>query len=100
MFMEGEIAEGGGDFTVVSFMLVLLESTVLLLVESVTITSDCANAVDMTKSTKNGNFLYILIPCIDFVFRMGYTIIYDKNVLYNILNNIKRKKHGTKLYDI
>ena len=34
------MAEGGGDFTVVSLIVVLLESTVLLLVESVTITSD------------------------------------------------------------
>jgi hypothetical protein len=99
--MDGDMADGGGDFTVVSFILELLESTVLLLVESVTITSDCAKANDdMTKSTISGNFLCILISYVDFVFRMSYNIIYDKNVLYIILNIIKRKNHGTQLYDI
>jgi hypothetical protein len=39
---DGDIAVAGGDFTVVSLTDVLLELTVLLLVESVTITSDWA----------------------------------------------------------
>lgn len=73
--MEGETAEFGGVLTVVSLTLVLLLSTVLELVvvlvlrdvESVVMTSDCANDnVDMTKSNKNVDvfnipvFLYAL----------------------------------------
>jgi hypothetical protein len=55
--IAGAIADGGGDFTVVS----LIEFDVLLDVESVTIGSACALAhvKNITKSTIIGNFLNI-----------------------------------------
>jgi hypothetical protein len=68
--MLGEIADGGGDFTVVSLMLVLVlfELTVLLLVESVTITSVCATAnEDITKSSV-ANFFVMVISYVHSIF--------------------------------
>jgi len=58
---DGDIAEGGGDFTVVSFTEELVEFTVLLLVESVMIGSVCAELnEDITKSSTKANFLIIV----------------------------------------
>jgi hypothetical protein len=57
---EGEIAEAGGDLTVVSLTLLEFVVTVLVLFESVTITSDWAKLnEEITKRTKKVNFLYI-----------------------------------------
>lgn len=76
VFIDGDIAELGGVLMVLSLMLVEVESTTLALelmlvlmfvfvlvlrvVESVVITSVCAEAnVDITKSTRNVVFLII-----------------------------------------
>jgi hypothetical protein len=57
--IAGATAVGGGDLTVV--VLFDVDSVVLREVESVTIGSAIANCVNMTKSTKTGNFLNISI---------------------------------------
>jgi len=68
MFILGEIADAGGDLTVVSLMLVLLVSTELLEVESVTITSVCATAnEDITKSS-DANFFVMMTSYVHFIY--------------------------------
>ena len=62
--MDGEIAEGGGDFTVVSLILFVVLLTVLRLVESVVITSDCAKATELITKNSNITFLNMLTSLI------------------------------------
>jgi hypothetical protein len=70
--IEGDIADGGGDLTVVS--LVEFEVTVLLEVESVTIGCAIARDVVITKSTAAVIFLNVIFYllfyfcCLIFVF--------------------------------
>jgi len=77
---EGEIADAGGDLTVVSFTLLEFVVTVLLLLESVTITSDCATAnEDITKSSRNANF-----------FVMGPPIFYDLFIIRKVFSMLDK----------
>ncbi len=57
MFIEGEIADGGGDFRVVTES--EYEFTVLLVVESVTIVSAFAATKHINDKTTKMNFLFI-----------------------------------------
>src|SRR6056300_1783169 len=60
----GEIAEGGGDFTVV--VISPFEVIVLLVVESVSITSAYAT-LDTNNAENNTNHLYIVSPKIIYI---------------------------------
>jgi hypothetical protein len=77
--MPGEIADGGGDFTVVSAL--LFEFTELLLVLSVTI--GCALASVQVKAIIATNAIFnflIFLPHIDYVFNLTVFIIQGKKL--------------------
>jgi len=58
--MDGDIAEGGGDFMVVAF--IPCDVTVLVEVNSVTIVCAIANDVAIIKLAQTASFLIIFYP--------------------------------------